>query len=285
MKKLAALLAILFCCVLLTAAVGHDAPVMPSKNFYVNDYASVITGDHRDAMLQMAQQLYDKTGAQAVVLTVDDLGGRDIESYAFSVFEGWGIGSKGKDNGVLILVAVKDREARIEVGYGLEGALTDIETKHIQEEEMVPRFRDGNYSKGILEAFKRVVTAVYEEYGVEAPEDVAAPQAVSTQQRFETIANALIFFIVAFIIMMRVLRVGSRYRRRYGKGFVYPHRTFAPHRRNDNDDDFPPGFGGPGGFGGFGGFGGGSSGGGGFGGGSSHGGGGHSGGGGSSSKW
>ena len=97
-----------------------------------------------------ALSLTTKSTAQLAVLTINTLDGEPIEDYALEVLRQWGIGSKEQNNGALIVVAVKDRRSRIEVGYGLEGSLPDGLTGRIQDQYMIPYFKDGNYSKGIF---------------------------------------------------------------------------------------------------------------------------------------
>lgn len=110
----------------LYAAAGLEAAEIPPKpqagsNIYVQDYADVISPASEKIIYSIGRELDSKTTAQVAVLTVPTLDGEPIESYALKVLRGWGIGSRDKNNGVLIVVATKDRQSRIEVGYGLEG--------------------------------------------------------------------------------------------------------------------------------------------------------------------
>ncbi|AGC68644.1 MgtC/SapB transporter family protein [Thermoclostridium stercorarium subsp. stercorarium DSM 8532] len=107
-----------------------------------------------------------KTGAQVVVVTINSLNGEAIEEYSNALFRKWGIGSKKENNGVLILVSVGDRMSRIEVGYGLEGALPDGLTGRIQDNYMIPHFRDGDYGQGIANGFMAVIQQIYKEYDI-----------------------------------------------------------------------------------------------------------------------
>jgi|GEM_PF-251856 len=136
----------LFLCVglLSTAARAQDAPELHGR---VNDYAGVL-GDTSTLETKLAAE-EQRAGNQVVVLTVADLGGQDIETYANTAFHQWRLGHKGVDNGVLIVLAVKDRRARIEVGYGLEGDLTDVASSLILREQMHPFFAQGDYAGGI----------------------------------------------------------------------------------------------------------------------------------------
>ena len=133
---------------------------------FVNDFAEVLSSDTRENIVLIGKSLEDLTTAQVVVVTVDTLGAYDIDSYANELFRQWGIGQKEKNNGVLILNAVQERLLRIEVGYGLEGALTDIETAKIRKEYMNPHLQKGDYDSGLLSGYIAVVNEVAEEYGV-----------------------------------------------------------------------------------------------------------------------
>lgn len=136
---------LVFCAWMLPASAGaQDIPELRGR---VNDYAGVL-GDTSALEAKLAAE-EQRAGNQVVVLTVADLGGQDIESYANAAFHQWRLGHKGVDNGVLIVLAVKDRRARIEVGYGLEGDLTDVASSLILREQMHPLFAQGDYAGGI----------------------------------------------------------------------------------------------------------------------------------------
>lgn len=160
------LLQMIFAC-----AVHAEAAVPPkpaaASGIYVQDYAGVISQSDRQKILSIGQDLDNKTTAQIAVLTVKTLDGQPIEDYALEVLRTWGIGSKAKNNGALILVVTEDRRSRIEVGYGLEGVLTDGRTGNIQDRYMLPYFRRGDYSKGILQGYAAAAAAVAQSEGVQ----------------------------------------------------------------------------------------------------------------------
>lgn len=140
------------------AAAAFAAPAIPPKpsassGIYVQDYAGVIQPEDKQKILSIGQDLDNKTTAQVAVVTVKSLEGQPIDEYALSILREWGIGTKGKDNGVLIVVATQDRKSRIEVGYGLEGILHDGRTGRIQDKYMIPYFSKGDYSTGILQGY------------------------------------------------------------------------------------------------------------------------------------
>ena len=161
-------------------------PPKPSSSIYCQDTAGVLDNKLVAQINKISTDLNSKTGAQLVVLTVNSLDGIPLDEYSLQVLRSWGIGDKTKNNGVLILVAVQDKKSRIEVGYGLEGALPDGKTGRIQDDYMLPNFKKGNYSEGVWQGYQAVVVAVAKEYQVDIGQGrdppVAKQQAGSSQQ-------------------------------------------------------------------------------------------------------
>lgn len=154
------------------AACVFAAPAIPPRpnaasGIYVQDYAGVISTEAKQKILSIGQDLDNKTTAQVAVVTINSLEGQPIEDYSLAVLRQWGIGSKEKNNGVLIVVAVKDRQSRIEVGYGLEGVLPDGLTGRIQDKYMLPYFKQGNYSQGILQGYAATASTIAKSAGAE----------------------------------------------------------------------------------------------------------------------
>jgi uncharacterized protein len=138
------------------AGESADIPALQGR---VNDCAGVLGANAGALDAKLAAQ-ERATGNQIVVLTVADLGGRDIESYANQTLHAWKLGRQGVDDGVLIVLAVKDRRARIEVGYGLEGTLTDLASSRILRDTMHPHFAAGDYAGGIEAGVDAVIAAL-----------------------------------------------------------------------------------------------------------------------------
>jgi uncharacterized protein len=132
----------------------------PALTGRIVDQASIIQSDTRVAIEQKSADLEEKSGIQLVVATVNSLEGQEIEPYANELFRKWGLGEKKKNNGVLLLVAPNERRVRIEVGYGLEGTLTDALSKVIISNAMTPRFKAGNFGEGISRGVDDIITVL-----------------------------------------------------------------------------------------------------------------------------
>jgi len=225
-------------------AIGGDVSY-PAASGYVVDQSGIIDSATQTQLENWILELKQKTGAEVAVVTVDTTGPLSIEEYAVNLFQRFGIGQKGKDNGVLLLIAYKDRHMRIEVGYGLEGAITDAYSSRIINTIITPEFKDGNFSEGIQKGTAAIVTLIAKEYNVTL---TGVPQPVYQDQQSGGSIWVLLFILCLFISFF-FSRGGG------GGGMFLP-------------IGFPGGYGGRGSFGGgfsggFGGFGGGGSGGGG----------------------
>ncbi len=138
-----------------------------SSGIYVQDYAGVLSAPVRSYLLDLGRQLDQKTTAQLAVVTVKSLNGAPLEEYSLKLLRDWGIGNKEKNNGVLLLISTGDRKSRIEVGYGLEGALTDGITGQIQDQYMIPYFRKGTYEEGIARGYEALALRIAREYNAQ----------------------------------------------------------------------------------------------------------------------
>jgi len=154
--------------VLATQALAVD---LPAPKGFVNDYAGMLTPQRAAALEQQLRNFERSDSTQIVVLTVPNLGGEDIETFAIKVAEAWKIGQKGVDNGAILLVAQAERKVRIEVGRGLEGKLTDLVSGRIIRAEISPRFKAGDYDGGIVAGVSAIAAVVKGEYTA-APRDL-----------------------------------------------------------------------------------------------------------------
>ncbi len=136
---------LLLCC----AALAQQGPAFPALTGRVVDAAGILTPEQVAAIAAPLKAHEDKTGDQVAVATVASLQGLTVEDYANRLFRHWGLGGKDRNNGVLLLVAPTERKVRIEVGYGLEGALTDALTKVVISGSIAPKFKAGDFAGGI----------------------------------------------------------------------------------------------------------------------------------------
>ncbi len=172
----------------LTGVVYAQAPANPAGNIAgvsfpaltgrVVDNASLLKPGERAALTNALAALEARNGDQVVVVTLPTLQGRPIEEYGYQLGRAWGIGQKGKDkgndSGALLIVAPAERTVRIEVGYGLEGTLTDAATRLIIENDILPAFKTGDFSTGILRGSARIIQLLGGDGGVVA-NDAAVP--------------------------------------------------------------------------------------------------------------
>ena len=138
-------------------AVALDFPALSGR---VVDQAGVMTAEAKSDVEAKSKTLEDKSGIQLVVATVKSLQGSDIETYANQLFRFWKLGEAQKNNGVLLLVAPTEHKVRIEVGYGLEGTLTDALSSVIISSAIVPRFKTGDYSGGIERGVDGIISVL-----------------------------------------------------------------------------------------------------------------------------
>ncbi|AZF41537.1 hypothetical protein C4J87_1362 [Pseudomonas sp. R1-43-08] len=140
--------------------VAQAALTFPALTGRVVDNAQMIDPAVREQLTQQLQALEQTSGDQIVVVTVPDLQGVPIEDYGYQLGRQWGIGQKGKDNGALLIVARDERKLRIEVGYGLEGVLTDAQSWVIINQVIAPKFKAGNFSQGISDGVAAMIQVV-----------------------------------------------------------------------------------------------------------------------------
>ena len=176
------------CALILGLAARAEQVTQLKSTDYVNDFAHVVDQNTIAQIHEICEQIDKKAHAQIAVVTVKSLDGSDIENYAVALFHQWGVGSKTTNRGVLILYAIDDHRARIEVGYGLEPILPDGKVGGFQL-EVIPLMRAGSYSKALLLVTSRVAAVIAQDAGVQlttlqlapAPEDVATKQDAASQ--------------------------------------------------------------------------------------------------------
>lgn len=184
---------------LLMALVGYAQKAVPEhggRAGWVHDEAGILspqTVAQLEAMLQIDR---DSTSNQIAVLIVKNLDGGDIDEYANRVFNTWKLGAEKKDNGVLFLIAFEERQMRIEVGAGLEGVLTDMQSSRINRNEVAPYFRQGQYDQGIMQGVVGIMQTIKGEYKNDEPVTKRRMKR-SGRSPWITVAIIVIFIILA----------------------------------------------------------------------------------------
>ncbi len=151
---------LLACCMFPVFAIS--IPEKPTR--HVNDYANILDSTTKENLEAMLLKFEKETSNQLVIATFNSLEGQVLEDFSIKLAQKWKIGTKKHDNGVILLVFKNDRQVRIEVGYGLEGALPDIISSQIIRHEIVPSFKEGNYNKGITDGITAIINATKGEY-------------------------------------------------------------------------------------------------------------------------
>lgn len=171
--------------IILLGSIVVGARELPVTNQTVNDYTGLVTPQEKSEIDQEIRSYFDKTTNQLGVLVINSLDGENLEEFSNNVFSQWKLGSAKKDNGVLLVFVIKDRKFRIEVGRGLEGDLTDVESKRIQA-SIKPYLKNQQYGRAILEEVKLVKSTIdqnNEAYQRQSKNFPTAPVLLNTQSR------------------------------------------------------------------------------------------------------
>lgn len=192
---------------LLWTVISSLALTFPALTGRIVDQANIISPDARAAIEPKLADLETKSGIQLVVATVNSLEGQEIEPYANELFRTWKLGEKTKNNGVLLLVAPKERRVRIEVGYGLEGTLTDALAKVIITNAMTPRFKGGNFSDGISRGVDDIITVLT----TDASQWEKRPSLRLENQPSNDPVNWVLILVVIVVIVLLVVSRGFRW--------------------------------------------------------------------------
>jgi uncharacterized protein len=199
---------IAFAIAVLSLCAGAEPISQLHPTNYVNDFAHVLSQQTQADLNDLGQQIDQKAKAQIAVVTINTLDGQDIESYAVDLFKQWGIGGKGTNRGVLILIAVKDHHYRTEVGYGLEPILPDGKVGGFWR-EVVPLLKQGDYDQAIKQNTQRVATVIAQDAGVQVtgvssiPEERAPP---SRPSRGVSLGGVILIVILIIIVLATPLR-------------------------------------------------------------------------------
>lgn len=186
--------------------------VPPAKG-YVSDYAGMLSSSEIQSLNGKLRAHEEQTSNQVVVLTVKSLDGESIERFGIKVFDSWKVGQKGKDNGVIFIIAKDDRKTRIEVGYGLEGALTDLECALIVNNIANPKFKIGKYYQGINEATDAIFKAITGEFKGGRGSGLSSKWSAG-----EIKAIIFILLLLGAIIMVSVTNISSKWSKDWSRG-------------------------------------------------------------------
>ncbi len=207
-----ALIPIIFTLTLILHVTPLLALGVPALKARVNDYAGMLSSYSEKQLEGILRDLEQTDSTQIVVLTIPSLEGEVLEEFSIKVVDQWKIGQKDFDNGAILLIAKADRQMRIEVGYGLEGSLTDLMAGRIIDNVIVPQFRAGNFDQGVLDGVQAMIGVVRGEY--------KAPEKIPSRRGSKFKGDHLFFFIwigfVIFAVVMRNFRRASRQRHSRG---------------------------------------------------------------------
>ncbi len=178
--------------------LAQNLPEKPNPARFVNDFAGIMSESESATLEQKLRNYQDSTSNQFAIVTIASLENYDIESFANELAKKWGIGQKDKNNGVLILVAPNERKMRIEVGYGLEGAIPDAVCKQIIREVMKPYFKQKNYYGGLDEATNYLIKYASGEFKADPNADKKDNSGI---------------WIIVFIVIILLLSFISKYKR------------------------------------------------------------------------
>ncbi|HSU28972.1 MAG TPA: TPM domain-containing protein, partial [Chitinophagaceae bacterium] len=211
MKKLSLifLLLISFCA---QAQNDKDIPTRPNPPRLVNDFTSTLTGPQSEALERKLVAYDDSTSNQVAIVIIHSLNGYDISDFALRLGRKWGVGGKEFSNGIIILVAKDDHKLRIEIGYGLEGAIPDVTAKSINDNDLTPNFRQENYYRGLDLATDDIFKAAAGEY--------KAPKGYGSKNKGKIgFGTILILLFILVIIFGGGGRNGGMVSRRGSAGF------------------------------------------------------------------
>ena len=200
--------------IILFTVTAVSAVAVPRLKGRVNDYAGMLSSYAERQLDDTLRQLEQTDSTQIAVLTIPSLEGDNLEAFSMRVAEQWKIGQKGFDNGAILLIAKKERKIRIEVGYGLEGRLTDLVSGQIIRNAIVPKFRAGNIDRGISDGVQAMIKAVRGEF--KAPANTPYRKGRKSGSRFN------LFSLVVFLAVVNML---GRLRRPLGAaagGLILP---------------------------------------------------------------
>jgi uncharacterized protein len=190
MKKI---ISILFLIILVSQLAALKVPKLKG---HINDYGKVLSNTEERALENYLVKFENATSIQIALLTISSLQGENLEDFSMRVADKWKLGSKDKDNGVLLLISMQEKKLRIEVGYGLEGSLTDAKSGYIIRNYIVPGFKSGNFYKGISTGIGAVTGVLSDEL------NITDEQIAESKQKEESGRTGIPFGLLIFLFMI-----------------------------------------------------------------------------------
>jgi len=187
---------------------------IPQATGWVNDFAGVISNEYKDKLNSLIEELEQKTSAEIAVVTVGSIAPYDEKEYARLLFDNWKPGKKGKDNGVLVLLAIKERRWRIETGYGIEGILPDGLCGEIGRNYMVPFLKQANYGEGLYQGVIKIAQVIGKDANIDLNTLQGIKDTTLTQVNSRDSGDSIviiILFLLFFVILILPILLGRRY--------------------------------------------------------------------------
>ena len=222
------------------ASKALAATTYPDYTNYVNDFAHVLGQPFIDKENAKLLAFDKQTTDQIAIVTIKSLDGQDIESYSIGLADKWKPGQKGKDNGVIFLVATDDRKDRIEIGKGLEGDLTDIQSKHILDDIVKPEFKAGNWESGIEKGTDAIIADI-------SDPSLAQKEATASASSDKPVNGfAIIIIIIVIVVILLIIEAGSSGDDGFGSGIILGGLSGGDSNSGGDGDSGFGGFGGGG---------------------------------------
>lgn len=186
---------VLFLSLFANAQVEKVIPSRPNPPRLVNDFTNTLTPEQAQALEQKLIAYDDSTSNQVAIVMMNSLQDYPIEEVSLGILRAWGVGGKEHSNGIVVLVSKEDHKIRIEVGFGLEGAITDVTSKSIIDNDLTPNFKEGNFYRGFDDATDDIIKAAAGEY--------KAPEGYNKGKGKGFPFGVIIFLIILFSIIFR----------------------------------------------------------------------------------
>ncbi len=204
---------------LAASAFAADLKFPPLTGRVVDD-SGILSASTVGQLNEMLAQHERTTGEQIVVVTLDSLQGHSIEDYGYQLGRFWGIGQKGKNTGVILIIAPHERKVRIEVGYGMEGRLTDAQSRVIIDSKILPQFRSGDFNAGVLEGTASILHTLGDDAAAAIHPESQGKQATQVSDNNQAIWSPFIFWLfIAIMLLVFLRRSRSPYLMRRGGPF------------------------------------------------------------------